>query len=86
MFRPGVRELVALFPTCHCLAAEVVDGGSLWDYGYHTIFITLPWVARHTSSLAKRDVLSSLGSFLIGMFKPSRITCAILQKVAERRQ
>ena len=77
-FRPGIAEVVALFPGCRAVAAEIVDCGAGWSY-LPTLVSMLRHVAPQTT-LSKRQVATVVLSYVAHLFRRHKVTCVVLRR------
>jgi hypothetical protein len=80
MFRPGVEDIVRLFPHSRLLRGEVIDCGTGWDYVDRNPSALIAKVKRRLAGLSEHGGVKGSASFLPWLFRSFRESCALLQR------
>lgn len=80
MFRPGLEELVKLFPHCTLAQGAVQNCGTGWDLVEHEPRIMISQVKRRLAGRQEHGGMKGTASFLPWLFRRFKINCVLLQK------
>jgi hypothetical protein len=87
MFRPGVEQLLRLFPRSVCVRAESIAGGTSWDLAAGGLMTVarkgvqrLVTQTRVQTSAGGGVAAQGALTYIPWLFRPFRVTCAVLRK------
>ena len=80
LFRPGVAEIVSLFPNCNLIKGEIVSCGTGWDYVGGSLSSLVQKVRQRVEGMRDNGGIRGSSSFLPWLFKNFLQTCVIMER------